>query len=313
MPSPSHSPAATGERRANVRRAPCPRRERCRRVPDTDRGAGAADVTGSRSSVARGDHDVEVAVHVRHDHGRRGHGGGGGHPGRDRRRPSAAGAVSLTDGTASTQNFDTLATRGHERCAACRVVLRGDRHERATLLYAAGTGSDNAGDTYSFGAAASTGAGASAGCCSGSLDPDRSAPSSRTTRAARSPTLDDRVHRRDVARRRRPTAVARRPARLPVEHRRDQPHHRHLDRPRPPRLREPDHGRPRSARSTATPPPIAPRSAGSITGLTIPDGASFWIRWTDFEHHAAPTTGSPSTTSRSHPRSTVRSRTPRRR
>ena len=66
--------------------------------------------------------------------------------------------VSLTTiGTAYTQNFDTLANTGSSSTLPTGWLL----NETGTSAnvdgkYAAGTGSSNAGDTYSFGAAAST-------------------------------------------------------------------------------------------------------------------------------------------------------------
>ena len=69
---------------------------------------------------------------------------------------SAAGTISLTTiGVAYTQNFDTLASTG----TSSAVPTGWDFVESSTnanTTYTAGTGSGTAGDTYSFGAAAST-------------------------------------------------------------------------------------------------------------------------------------------------------------
>ena len=82
----------------------------------------------------------------------------------------AAGSVSLTSlDTAYTQDFDTLATTG----TSSAVPNGWDFSESGTnanLLYTAGTGSGNAGDTYSFGATGSPER-AFGGLLSGSLVP----------------------------------------------------------------------------------------------------------------------------------------------
>ncbi len=83
----------------------------------------------------------------------------------------AAGSVSLTAlGAVVTENFDTLANSG----TANTIVPAGwDFYESGTnanTTYRAGTGSDNSGDTYSFGAASSTER-AFGGLRSGSLVP----------------------------------------------------------------------------------------------------------------------------------------------
>ena len=83
---------------------------------------------------------------------------------------SAGGTVSLTTiGVAYTQNFDTLASAG----TSSSVPTGWDFVEalaNANTTYTAGTGSGNAGDTYSFGAAASTER-AFGGLQSGTLNP----------------------------------------------------------------------------------------------------------------------------------------------
>ncbi len=63
------------------------------------------------------------------------------------------GAVSLTDfGTAYTQNFDSLANSGTSSTLPAGWAIA-ESGSNADTLYTAGTGSSNAGDTYSFGAA----------------------------------------------------------------------------------------------------------------------------------------------------------------
>lgn len=82
----------------------------------------------------------------------------------------AAGSISLsTTGAAYTQNFDSLASSG----TSSTVPTGWDYSESGTnanTLYTAGTGSGTAGDTYSFGAASSTER-AFGGLLSGSLTP----------------------------------------------------------------------------------------------------------------------------------------------
>jgi len=69
---------------------------------------------------------------------------------------SAAGTISLTAiGTPYTQNFDTLASSGTSSTLPTGWEFS-ETGTNANTLYTAGTGSGNAGDTYSFGATAST-------------------------------------------------------------------------------------------------------------------------------------------------------------
>ncbi len=86
--------------------------------------------------------------------------------------PSEAGiqCVSLASlGTPVTQNFDTLANTGTSGTTPLGWFLS-ETGTNANSLYSAGTGSGNAGDTYSFGAAGSTER-AFGGLLSGSLTP----------------------------------------------------------------------------------------------------------------------------------------------
>ena len=69
----------------------------------------------------------------------------------------AAGSVSLTTlGSAYTQDFDTLANAGTGHTTLPNGWWLAEAGTNANGQYQAGTGSSNAGDTYSFGAAAST-------------------------------------------------------------------------------------------------------------------------------------------------------------
>src|SRR5688572_24084138 len=85
---------------------------------------------------------------------------------------AAAGTISLTTiGTAYTENFDTLANAAN---TTSTVTPNGwalsESGTNANDSYATGTGSSNAGNTYSFGATASTER-AFGGLQSGSLNP----------------------------------------------------------------------------------------------------------------------------------------------
>lgn len=77
-------------------------------------------------------------------------------------------AVPLFNGI-YTQNFDTLASSGSSGTVPTGWVIV-ETGTNSNGLYAAGTGSSNAGDTYSFGAASSTDR-ALGGLRSGSLTP----------------------------------------------------------------------------------------------------------------------------------------------
>lgn len=76
--------------------------------------------------------------------------------------------ISLT-ATAYTQNFDTLATSGTSSTLPANWLIA-ESGTNANATYTAGTGSSNAGDTYSFGAAGSSER-ALGGLLSGSLTP----------------------------------------------------------------------------------------------------------------------------------------------
>ena len=83
----------------------------------------------------------------------------------------AAGAVSLTTlGAPYMENFDTLATSGTTNSSLPNGWWLAESGTNANGLYQAGTGSGNAGDTYSFGAASSPER-ALGGLQSGSLNP----------------------------------------------------------------------------------------------------------------------------------------------
>ena len=82
-----------------------------------------------------------------------------------------SGTVSLTTfGTAYTQDFDTLASSGTANNAVPDGWEFSESGTNANTTYRAGTGSDNTGDTYSFGASGNSER-AFGGLRSGSLVP----------------------------------------------------------------------------------------------------------------------------------------------
>src|SRR5438128_7180632 len=93
----------------------------------------------------------------------------------DRRITAASGSsISLTaTGVAYTQDFNTLASTGASSTLPAGWALS-ESGTNANLTYTAGTGSNNAGDTYSFGASGSTER-AFGGLQSGSLVPTNGA------------------------------------------------------------------------------------------------------------------------------------------
>ncbi|BCS32211.1 hypothetical protein TBR22_A14210 [Luteitalea sp. TBR-22] len=66
----------------------------------------------------------------------------------------AAGTISLTGAAPYTQNFDTLASTGTANTTVPTGWEFSESGSNANTTYRAGTGSDNTGDTYSFGATA---------------------------------------------------------------------------------------------------------------------------------------------------------------
>ena len=57
-------------------------------------------------------------------------------------------------GTPTVQDFDSLASSGNS--SACRRLVLAETDDNANSEYRSGDGTSNSGDTYSFGAAAST-------------------------------------------------------------------------------------------------------------------------------------------------------------
>jgi len=189
----------------------------------------------------------------------------------------AAGSISLTAlDTAYTQNFDTLASSG-----TSSTVPNGwafvEIGTNANTLYSAGTGSSNAGDTYSFGAAASAER-AFGGLLSGSLNPTIGASFTNNTGSAitslaisytgeewRLGQLLRGADRIDFQYSTTATSLS-----TGIWTDFDA-----LD------FSTPDLAGVVGARNGNS---AADRTAvsGTITGLNIPPGATFWIRWTDF-------------------------------
>jgi predicted extracellular nuclease len=194
-----------------------------------------------------------------------------------------SGSISLTTlGSAYTQNFDTLANSGTTNSIA---VINGWFLEEGNVtatanngLYAGGTGSSNAGDTYSFGAAASSER-ALGGLLSGSVNPTIGA--SFTNNTGQTVTALDVSYTGEQWRLGQNTAG------------------RAADRI--------DFQLSTNATSLITGTwtdfdsldfagPVVSGTVGalngnsnptslslSITGLSIPNGTSFWIRWRDFD------------------------------
>ncbi|MBI5946067.1 MAG: ExeM/NucH family extracellular endonuclease [Chloroflexi bacterium] len=195
-----------------------------------------------------------------------------------------SGSISLTTlGSAYTQNFDTLANTGTTNSI---TIINGwfldEGNVTATAnngLYAAGTGSGNSGDTYSFGAAASSER-AFGGLLSGSVNPTIGA--SFTNNTGSTVTSLDVSYIGEMWR----AGVANRGAadRLDFQLSTDA-----------------------TSLTTGTwvnydsldfnSPNLAAAAAGAlngnsaenqasisftITGVSIPNGATFWIRWADF-------------------------------
>ena len=149
----------------------------------------------------------------------------------------AAGTVSLTTlGTAYTQDFNTLASSGTANTAVPTGWDFSESGTNANATYRAGTGSDNTGDTYSFGAD-----GQRRACFRRTAQRNPRAAGRRAVHqqhGRHDHLVADRVHRRAVA----PWAEHRRPprrsTRLPAEYERHQPHHGDVDRSRRARLQQ---------------------------------------------------------------------------
>jgi uncharacterized protein len=194
-----------------------------------------------------------------------------------------SGSISLTTlGNAYTQNFDTLANSGTTNNI---TIINGwfldEGNVTATAnngLYAGGTGSSNTGDTYSFGAAASSER-AFGGLLSGSVTPTIGA--SFTNNTGNTVTTLDVSYTGEMWR----AGVTNRGAadRLDFQLSTDATsltsgtwiNYDDLDFSSPNTL--------------ATAGALSGNSPGnqtslsfSITGLSIPNGSTFWIRWADF-------------------------------
>jgi predicted extracellular nuclease len=192
----------------------------------------------------------------------------------------AAGAISLTTiGGAYAETFDTLATAGTTNTSVPNGWWFAETGTNANTFYAAGTGSGTAGDTYSFGGSISTDR-AFGGLRSGTLVPTVGASFTNNTGTSLT-GLDiafvGEMWRAGVTNR----GVA---DRLDFQLSTDATSlmtgtwtdYNALDFASP--------------NLAATAGPLNGNLAGnrtalslSITGLSIANGASFWIRWTDFD------------------------------
>jgi uncharacterized protein len=191
--------------------------------------------------------------------------------------PASAQSVSVTAlDTAVTQNFDALASSGTSSAMPSGWYFS-ESGTNANTLYSAGTGSGTGGDTYSFGAAGSTER-ALGGLLSGSLTPTIGAAFTNNTGAT--------ITRLEIAyigEQWRLGTAARGADRIDFQYSLNA-----------------------ASLTTGTwvdvdaldfssPVTTAPTGAldgnvsanrtpiiGAIAGLSIPNGATFWIRWTDF-------------------------------
>jgi len=194
-----------------------------------------------------------------------------------------SGSISLTTlGSAYTQNFDTLANTGTTNNI---TVINGWFLEEGNVtatanngLYAAGTGSSNTGDTYSFGASGSSER-AFGGLLSGSVTPTIGAQFTNNTGSTIT-TLDisytGEMWRAGVANR---NAADRLDFQLSMNATSltsgTWTDYDGLD------FNSPNINTTAGALSGNS-PGNQTSITFSITGLNIPNGSSFWVRWTDF-------------------------------
>lgn len=194
----------------------------------------------------------------------------------------AAGSISLTTlGSAYTQDFDTLATSGtgNTTLPTGWDLSESGTSSRNNSAYAASTGSDNAGDVYSFGTASSAER-AYGTLRSGTLVPSIGASftnNTGSTVAALAISYTGEMWRAGVTNR---GAADRLDFQLSTDA-------TSLSTGTWVNFDNLDFNSPNTS---ATAGALTGNSAGNqaaisytITGLNIPDGASFWIRWTDFD------------------------------
>ncbi len=192
-----------------------------------------------------------------------------------------SGSVSLTAlGTAYTQDFDTLAIVGLNNDLSINgwFLDEAGTSSNNNGQYAAGTGSGNAGDTYSFGAAASTER-AFGGLLSGTLNPtigSQFTNNTGSTVTALDISYIGEMWRAGVTNR---GAADRLDFQLSTNATSlttgDWTDYDGLDFSSPNTLAAVGALNGNSATNQAS-------VSFSITGLSIPNGSSFWIRWTDF-------------------------------
>ena len=156
-------------------------------------------------------------------------------------RQAAAQCVSLTTlGSAATQNFDTLSNVAGSTTNNLTIpgwfMTESGGGARDNEQYAVDTGGSTTGDTYSYGAAGSTER-ALGSLRSGTLIPIFGACYTNNTGA----TITSLAVAYNGEEWRLGTAGADRPAQLRIQHQRDRPGDRHLDRRRRPQFRHPGH------------------------------------------------------------------------
>ena len=197
-------------------------------------------------------------------------------------RAYAAGTISLIDGSTYSQDFDTLASAG----TSSSVPNGWDFVEQGTSstangLYTAGTGSSNTGDTYSFGQADSTER-AFGGLLSGTLIPTIGA--SFTNNTGMPITALDIAYTGEQWR----LGATERADRLDFQYSLDATS---LTTGTWTDVDALDFTTPNTAGTAGARDGNAPENRAeisfTITGLHIPDGSSFWIRWSDFNASGA--------------------------
>jgi predicted extracellular nuclease len=194
----------------------------------------------------------------------------------------AAGSASLTAaGTAYTENFDTLVSTGTGTLAANTPLgwNFAESGTNANTIYTAGTGSNNAGDTYSFGATSASDR-AFGGLLSGSVTPTIGASFINNTGST--------IGALDIAytgeQWRIGNTTTARDDRLDFQYSTDATS---LTTGTWVDVNSLDFTNPiKTAATTAALDGNASANrtaiSGSITGQNIPNGATFWIRWSDF-------------------------------
>ncbi|GAB4441535.1 MAG: hypothetical protein OHK0015_38980 [Chloroflexi bacterium OHK40] len=194
----------------------------------------------------------------------------------------AAGSVSLTSiGATYTETFDSLASSGTSSTTPLGWEFS-ESGTNANGLYSAGTGSNNAGDTYSFGDSGSTER-ALGGLLSGSLTPTFGASFTNNTGA----TITE-LQISYTGEQWRLGTANRGPDRIDFQYSLNATSVTSgtwVD------VDTLDFASPTTTGTVGARPGNDPANSlaisGSITGLSIPTGATFWVRWSDFNASGA--------------------------